>query len=321
MGHEVTGQSDVYSLGIVLYEMLTGEVPFKGESSVSVAMKHVREGLPDVQRRRPEVSAALAAVVERATAKELRNRYASMADLVARPRGGADLRDRPRRRGDGRGDRRAQPAAGRAPRGTAPAAAPARWRSLLRSLIAARRGGRRGVADRRRRQRRAARARSRDLSPIPLGEPRRRRLRPAARRRRGEPREQRRSPSTATRPPRGRPRTTTPPTSATSRTASALYLDAGRPVVARALRIITPKTGWDVELYVANQVPDRRRAAGPRSAAATIDAHPQDARPRHRRPALPLLPGLDHAARGKPGRSLQRRDLGARAARLSCLPS
>src|SRR5690242_20999995 len=82
MGQEVTGQSDVYSLGIVLFEMLTGTVPFKGESGVSVAMKHVREGIPDVQRRRPEVSAALASVLERATAKELENRYLTMADFV-----------------------------------------------------------------------------------------------------------------------------------------------------------------------------------------------------------------------------------------------
>ena len=63
--------------------MLTGEVPFSGESHVSVAMKHVREGLPDVQRRRPEVSAALAAMLERATAKDCAARYASMADFVA----------------------------------------------------------------------------------------------------------------------------------------------------------------------------------------------------------------------------------------------
>src|SRR5579885_1358208 len=56
LGHAVTGQSDLYSLGIVLWEMLTGEVPFKGDSQVAVAMKHVREALPDVQYRRPEVS-------------------------------------------------------------------------------------------------------------------------------------------------------------------------------------------------------------------------------------------------------------------------
>jgi len=83
LGHDVTGQSDLYSLGIVLFEMLTGQVPFRGENQVAVAMRHVREELPDVQTLRPEVSASLAAVIDRATAKDLHERYRSDEELIA----------------------------------------------------------------------------------------------------------------------------------------------------------------------------------------------------------------------------------------------
>lgn len=83
MGEGVTGQSDVYSLGIVLYEMLTGEVPFKGENHVAVAMKHVKDQLPDVQVARPEVSSSLAAVIDKMTAKEPVDRYLTAASAVS----------------------------------------------------------------------------------------------------------------------------------------------------------------------------------------------------------------------------------------------
>ncbi|MGI8903948.1 MAG: protein kinase domain-containing protein [Solirubrobacteraceae bacterium] len=83
LGQPVTGRSDLYSLGVVLYEMLSGEVPFTGDNQVAVAMKHVREELPDLQAKRPEVSAALAAVLDTATAKRQEHRYANVAELIA----------------------------------------------------------------------------------------------------------------------------------------------------------------------------------------------------------------------------------------------
>ncbi|HEU5143252.1 MAG TPA: protein kinase [Solirubrobacterales bacterium] len=82
MGRGVDPRSDLYSLGVVLYEMLVGQVPFHADSQVGVAMKHVNEELPDVQRRRPEVSAAVALVVERATAKDPGERYQAIAEMV-----------------------------------------------------------------------------------------------------------------------------------------------------------------------------------------------------------------------------------------------
>jgi serine/threonine protein kinase len=68
-GQPVDAQTDVYSLGAVLYELLTGAPPFDGENFVSVALKHLHEPAPSVLERRPDVPLRLAAAVDRALSK------------------------------------------------------------------------------------------------------------------------------------------------------------------------------------------------------------------------------------------------------------
>jgi serine/threonine-protein kinase len=81
-GKPVSPATDVYSLGVVLWELLAGDVPFAGENFVAVALRHVNEAPPSLLDVRPDVSPRLAAAVDRALAKDPRRRFTSMAALA-----------------------------------------------------------------------------------------------------------------------------------------------------------------------------------------------------------------------------------------------
>ena len=80
-GLAVTAQSDIYSLGIVFYEMLTGKVPFDGNNAVSVARKQVEEQAPPLKEYWPEAPDALQEIIDKALAKNLQDRYATAEDM------------------------------------------------------------------------------------------------------------------------------------------------------------------------------------------------------------------------------------------------
>lgn len=81
-GEKATAQSDVYALGIVLYELLRGEVPFKGESPVNIALKHMREELPSIREFNSSIPQSVENIIIKATAKNPANRYKNAGDMM-----------------------------------------------------------------------------------------------------------------------------------------------------------------------------------------------------------------------------------------------
>ena len=80
-GKGPTIKSDIYSVGILMYELLTGEVPFKGDNAVEIALKHMKEKIPSVRKINPVIPQSVENIILKATAKNPRNRYNDVREM------------------------------------------------------------------------------------------------------------------------------------------------------------------------------------------------------------------------------------------------
>jgi len=80
-GKGATIKSDIYSIGILMYELLTGNVPFKGDNAVEIALKHMKDKIPSIRKQNPAIPQAVENILLKATAKNPRNRYDSAKSM------------------------------------------------------------------------------------------------------------------------------------------------------------------------------------------------------------------------------------------------
>ena len=80
-GKGATVKSDIYSMGILMYELLTGTVPFKGDNAVEIALKHMKDKIPSIRKQDPSIPQSVENILLKATAKNPRNRYDTAKEM------------------------------------------------------------------------------------------------------------------------------------------------------------------------------------------------------------------------------------------------